>query len=110
MLPQPGHRFGVLHMLDDRLTIFGGTDSITRNRHNKVTTYNNDTNTWHRQYPDMLNIRFRPGIITYHNYVIVMGGNSSPGAIHESIEVMEYRDELQWKEISVNLPCCYVEH
>ena len=91
-------------MLDDRLTIFGGIDSITHNRLNKVTTYNNDTNTWHRQYPDMLNIRFKPGVITYHNYVIVMGGNSSPDTIHDSIEVMDYHDDLQWKEIFVHLP------
>ena len=104
MLPQPGHLFGVLHMLDDRLTIFGGSDPVTRKYYSKVTTYNNDTNTWHRQYPDMLNIRFKPGVITYHNYVIVLGGKSSPDTIHDSIEVMEYHNELQWKEISLHLP------
>ena len=104
VLPQPGHCYGVLHMLDDRLTIFGGYDPVTCKCHNKVTTYNNDTNTWHRQYPDMLNIRFKPGVITYHNYVIVMGGSSSPDTFHNSIEVMEYHDELQWKEISLHLP------
>ena len=104
MLPQPGHRFGVLHMLDDRLTIFGGQDPVTHKYLNKVTTYNNDTNTWHKQYPDMLNIRHKPGVITYHNYVIVMGGKSSPDTIHDSIEVMEYHDELQWNEIAIHLP------
>ena len=52
----------------------------------------------------MLNIRYMPGVITYHNYVIVMGGKSSPDTIHDSIEVMEYHDELQWKEISIHLP------
>ena len=104
VLPQTGHYFGVLHMLDDKLTIFGGRDTATDDFINKVTTYNNDTNTWHRQYPDMLNIRLKPGVITYHNYVIVMGGESSPGTYHHSIEVMEYHDELQWKEVSVSLP------
>ena len=104
MLPQPGHRFGVLHMLDDQLTIFGGYDPVTHNALNKVTTYNNDTKTWHRQYPDVLNIRFKPGVITYHNYVIVMGGISSLDTIHDNIEVMEYRHELEWKETSLHLP------
>ena len=104
MLPQPGRYLGVLHMLDDKLTIFGGRDTATDDFINKITTYNNDTNTWHRQYPDMLNIRLTPGVITYHNYVIVMGGMSSPDTIHDSIEVMEYRHELQWKEISLHLP------
>ena len=104
MLPQSGHRFGVLHMLDDRLTIFGGSDPITRERHNKVTTYNSDANTWHSQYPDMLHKRLKPGVITCNNRVIVMGGESSLGTSHDSIEVMGYRDELQWKEIFTHLP------
>ena len=104
VLPQPGHRFGVLHMLDDRLTIFGGTDSVTREYHNKVTTYNNDTNSWYSHYPDMLTKRFRPGILTYYNYVIVMGGNSSPGNIHDSIELMDYQNEMKWKNIIIKLP------
>ena len=104
MLPQPGHHCGVLHMLGDRLTIFGGSDPVTRKYHNKVTTYNNDTNKWYSHYPDMLHKRYMPGVITYHNYVVVMGGGSSPGTYHDSIEVMEYHDLLQWKEVAVHLP------
>ena len=38
-LSRPGHRLGVLHMVDDKLTIFGGRDSTTDQFHNKVTTY-----------------------------------------------------------------------
>ena len=91
-------------MLDDRLTIFGGRDTATNNIHNKVTTYNNDTNKWYSHYPDMLHKRLMPGVITYHNYVIVMGGESSPDTYHDSIEVMEYHDLLQWKEVSIHLP------
>ena len=102
VLPQPGHRFGVLQMLDDRLTIFGGTDSVTRKHHNKVTTYNNDTNSWYSHYPDMLNKRFKPGIVTYNNYVIVMGGKSGPHNTLDSIEMMDYH--MNWKNISVKLP------
>ena len=37
-LPRPGHRLGVIHMVDDKLTIFGGRDSTTNKYHNKVTT------------------------------------------------------------------------
>ena len=91
-------------MLDDRLTIFGGRDTATSNIHNKVTTYNNDTNKWYSHYPDMLHKRLKPGVITYHNYVIVMGGGSSPDTYHDSIEVMEHHDLLQWKEVAVHLP------
>ena len=91
-------------MLDDRLTIFGGRDTATNEYINKVTTYNNDTTKWYSHYPDMLHKRVKPAVITYHNYVIVMGGESIPDTIHDSIEVMEYHDLLQWKEVAVHLP------
>ena len=64
ILPQPGHYFGVLQMLDDQLNIFGGgKDTTTNTYHSKVTTYNSDTNSWYSHYPDMLNERFRPGAV-----------------------------------------------
>ena len=104
MLPEPGHRLGILHMLDDKLTIFGGEDSVNKRAFNKVTTYNNDTNSWYSEYPDMLNKRLWPGVITYNNYVIVMGGMSNSGNFHDNIEIMEYHHELQWKNAYVKLP------
>ena len=104
VLPQPGHRYGILHMLDDKLTIFGGSDPVTYEMLNKVTTYNNDTNRWYSEYPDMLNKRFKPGVITYNNYVMVMGGMSILDNIHDSIEMMNYHNNLHWKNVSVNLP------
>ena len=92
-------------MLDDRLTIFGGQDPVTYERLSKVTTYNSDTNSWHSYYPDMLNKRAKPGIITYNNHVIVMGGMSSPDIILDTIEIMNYhQQQLQWSEVSVHLP------
>ena len=102
-LPRPGHRLGVIHMVDDKLTIFGGRDPVTNNRHNKVTTYNSKTNSWYSCYPNMLYNRVKPGVITSHDHVIVMGGASTDDTIHDNIEVMNYR-QLQWKEICVHLP------
>jgi len=60
-------------MLDERLSIFGGRDSATGKCINKVTTYNSDTNSSYSYYPDMLKKRFKHGIITYCDHVIVMG-------------------------------------
>ena len=103
-LPRPGHRLGVIHMVDDKLTIFGGRDSTTDKFHNKVTTYNSKTNSWYSCYPDMLHIRHKPGVITSDDHVIVMGGKTSPDTYLDSIEVMNYRQQLQWKEVSLHLP------
>ena len=104
ILPQPGHGLGILHTIDGMLTIFGGNDPVTNEIFNKVTTYNNDTNKWYSCYPNLLNNRSQPGVITYHNCVMVMGGMISPGTTDVTIEVMNYRDELQWREISIKLP------
>ena len=103
-LPRPGHSLGVLHIVDDKLTIFGGRDSTTGNIHNKVTTYNSKTNSWYNCYPDMLHNRSKPGVITSDDHVIVMGGKSGPNTNLDSIEVMNYHHQLQWKEVSVHLP------
>ena len=103
-LPRPGHRLGVIHMVDDKLTIFGGRDSTTNKHHNKVTTYNSKTNSWYSCYPDMLHNRGKPGVITSDDHVIVMGGKSGPDTYLDSIEVMKYRQQLQWKDVSVHLP------
>ena len=104
-LPRPGHRLGVIHMVDDKLTIFGGKDPITEEIHNKVTTYNGKTNTWGNHYPTMLHNRHKPGVITSHDHVIVMGGKSTQNTIHNSIEVMNYVvSPLQWSEVNIHLP------
>ena len=105
-LPRPGHSLGVIHMVDDKLTIFGGTDPTTDQYHKKVTTYNSKTNSWYSCYPDMLHNRDRPGVVTSDSHVIVMGGSSSPGTESDldSIEVMNYHHQLQWKEVSIHLP------
>ena len=102
-LARPGHRLGVLHIVDDKLTIFGGRDSTTDEFHNKVTTYNRKTNSWYSHFPNMLYNRSKPGVVTSHDYVIVMGGLSSTDTILDNIEVMNYH-HLQWREISAHLP------
>ena len=102
-LPRPGHRLSVIHMVDDKLTIFGGRDPTTDEFHNKVTTYNSKTNSWYNHFPNMLYNRHKPGVVISHDYVIVMGGKSSPVTILDNMEVMNYH-HLQWREVSVHLP------
>ena len=103
-LPRPGHCLGIIHMVDDKLTIFGGRDSTGNKGDNKVTTYNNKTNSWYSHFPNMLHNRNKPGVITSHDHVIIMGGGSSPDTCLDSIEVMNYHNDMQWRELSVHLP------
>ena len=102
-LPRPGHSLGVIYTVDDKLTIFGGGEPSTGIIFNKVTTYNNKTNSWYSHFPNMLHNRSKPGVVTSHDYVIVMGGKSSPDTILDNMEVMNYH-HLQWREVSAHLP------
>ena len=103
-LPRSGHHLGVIHILDNKLTIIGGGDAAATNKiFNKVTTYNSKTNSWYSHFPNMLHNRDRPGVVTCHDYVIVMGGKSSPDTILDNMEVMNHH-HLQWKEVPVHLP------
>ena len=101
-LPQPGHHFGVLHIIDDELNIFGGGKDGEYD--SKVTTYISEANNWSSCYPNMRHKRFKPGVVTHRNYMIVMGGINSPDSIHDSIEIMDFHHHRQWKEVSNCLP------
>ena len=106
-LPRPGHHLGVLHVVENKLTIFGGVDPNTYDDFNKVTTYNSITNSWYSHFPNMLHNRNRPGVVTSHDYVIVMGGlcgtSTDTMAMLDNMEVMNYY-HLQWREVSAHLP------
>ena len=101
-LSKPDHRCGVLRMVDDKLTLFGGRVSTTNAMHKQVTTYDKDALKQISYYPDMLCIRSKPGVITYKDHVIVMGGGYNDNDDNDSIEVMNY-DEKQWKEVPAHL-------
>ena len=103
-LPPPGHRFGVLCMVDNRLSIFGGSGSVTRKYHNKVSTYNRDTNSWSQTYLGMIHERFKPGVVVHSDHLMVMGGQYESKKLLDSIETMNWRQISPWREVSTKLP------
>ncbi|XP_065893221.1 uncharacterized protein [Dysidea avara] len=104
-LPRPGHKMGILCMMDNNLSIFGGDDPINNNRINKVSTYNKDTNSWTLCYPNMIQKRFKPGVVIHHDHVIVMGGLYEKGKKSlDSIELMNWQQKSPWREVSIKLP------
>jgi len=103
-LPEPGHRLGILCVVGNHLTIFGGRDAITDERHNKVSTYSKDTNTWSAYYPNMIHMRSKPGVVTHGDHVIVMGGAGKGDIRHDNIEIMNYRQRSPWREVCIHLP------
>ena len=103
-LPPPGHRVGVFCMVDDKLSIFGGSDPVSRKCHNKVSTYNRDTTEWTSYYPNMIQKRLKPGVVTHSDHVIVLGGEDDDNKSFDSIEVMKWQERSAWREVSTKLP------
>ena len=103
-LPPSGHRFGVLCMVDNKLSIFGGSDPFTRKRHNMVSSYKRDTDSWINYYPNMIQKRLKPGVVTHGDHVIVMGGEYELKKSLDSIEILNWQQLSPWREVSTKLP------
>ena len=103
-LPPSDHCYGVLQMVGDKLTIFGGINDYTDKRTNRVSTFDKSTKSWRHFYPDMIDVRFRPGVATHLDHVIVAGGNKDPINIHNDIEVLNWHLCNQWVKSSIFLP------
>ena len=101
-LPPPGHYQGVLQIIDGKLSVIGGMETITNEATNKVSTFIN--NNWTQQFPHMLQKRVRPGVATYSDYVIVAGGYRDINTVNDDIELLYYKQSPHWIRTNINLP------
>ena len=106
-LPPSGHCLGVPHIIGGKLAIIGGCLSATRMATNKVSTFDETSQTWTSHYPDLLSVRIKPGVVTHLEHVIVAGGgkdvNNTP-VVQDDIEVLNWMDNSHWQKVSINLP------
>ena len=108
-LPLSGHYLGVPHIIGGRLAIIGGRLSATKKITNKVSTFDEDSQTWTSYYPDLLSVRSRPGVVSHLEHVIVAGGGSPTAdddtpVIQDDIEVLNWIENSQWRKVSIKLP------
>ena len=105
-LPQSGHYYGVPHVVGGKLVLIGGRLSANKKKTNKVSTFDTLTQRWTNYYPDMLSVRSRPGVVLYLEYVIVAGGTieDEEKLCLNTIEVLNYTENTQWREVSLRLP------
>ena len=101
-LSPPGQYWGILQIINSKLTIIGGVDNATKKRTNKVTTYNN--NNWSNEYPNLLKARVRPGVLTHLDYVIVAGGQLDHNTFSDDIELLNYNQSSHWVIARMKLP------
>ena len=106
-LPPSGHYCGVPHIIGGKLAIIGGYLSATKRLTNKVSTFDETSQTWTSYYPDLLSVRVRPGVVTHLEHVIVAGGykyvNNTP-VVQDDIEVFNWTKNSHWQKVSINLP------
>ena len=109
-LPPSGHYFGIPHIIGGKLVIIGGRLSATNKRTNKLSTFDEDSQTWTSYYPDLLSIRSRPGVVSHLEYVIVAGGgrptaeDDVTSVVQDDIEIFNWIENLHWRKVSIKLP------
>ena len=100
-LPPPGHYLGILQILNNKLTVIGGVDNATKKTTNKVSTFNNISNNWTNDFPNLLEPRSKPGVVTHEDHVIVLGGGEGGT---DDIEVLNLTQPFQWMKSNKKLP------
>ena len=109
-LPPPGHYLGIPHIIGGKLAIIGGRLSATNKMTNKVSTFDEDSQTWMSYYPDLSSVRSKPGVVSHLEHVIVAGGgrpmakdDDIPVAL-DNIEVLNWIENSRWRKVSIKLP------
>ena len=104
-LPPSGHYYGIPHIIGRKLVIIGGRLSATKKRTNKVSTFDEDSQTWTSYYPDLLSVRSRPGVVSHLKHVIVAGGGLDDHTVaQDDIEVFNWLENSHWRKLSIKLP------
>ena len=104
-LPPSGHYYGIPHIIGGRLAIIGGRLSATKKKTNKVTTFDEDSQTWISYYPDLLSVRSKPGVVSHLDNVIVAGGGLDDNMFaQDDIEVLNWIENSHWRKVSIKLP------
>ena len=105
-MPPSGHCYGIPHIIGGKLVIIGGRLSTTKKRTNKVSTFDEDSQTWTPYYPDLLSVRSKPGVVSHLDHVIVAGGDKGDDTTitQDDIEIFSWIENLHWRKVSIKLP------
>ena len=73
---------------------------------NKVSTFDEDSQTWTSYYPDLLSVRSKPGVVSHLEHVIVAGGDKGDDTTVtlDDIEVLNWMENPHWRRVSIKLP------
>ena len=109
-MPPSGHYYGIPHIIGGKLAIIGGRLSATKKITNKVSTFDEDSQTWTSYYPDLLSVRSKPGVVSHLERVIVAGGarptseDDDTPVVQDDTEVLNWIENSHWRKVSITLP------
>ena len=109
-LPPSGHYKGIPHTIGGKLAVIGGRLSATKMMTNKVSTFDEDSQTWTSYYPDLLSVRSKPGVVSHLEHVIVAGGgrltaeDDDTPVVQDDIEILNWIENSHWRKVSIKLP------
>ena len=96
------HKSAVPHVVSGKLVLFGGLDMETNKITNHVSIYNPKIKSWTNDYPNLLEQRLFPAIVSWGDYVIVVGGKQREDILND-IEVMDTKN-CHWIKVETPLP------
>ena len=100
-LPSSGHYYGIPHIIGGKLIIIGGCLFANKKMTNKVSTFDEDSQTWTSCYPDLLSVRSKPGVVSHLEHVIVAGGGRPISEDDDTVIIIQDDIEvLDWVENS----------
>ena len=79
-----------------RRPLIGGRLSATKKRTNKVSTFDEGSQTWTSYYPDLLSVRSKPGVVSHLEHVIVAGGTRSTAEDDDTRVIQDDIEVLNW--------------
>ena len=89
--------------INNKLVLLGGKDASSHRVTNLVSTWMGQG--WREDIPPMPTKRLRPGVTTYHTFVVVAGGRGEDGqTILNSIDILNITTHQWWTPTNLQLP------
>ncbi len=89
--------------IDSKLVLIGGFEAASEGVTNLVSTWTGQG--WKQDIPPMPTKRFRPGVTTYHTFVVVAGGmTEDKQTLLSSIDILNITTRQWWTPTNLQLP------
>ena len=89
--------------IDSKLVLIGGYEAASKGVTNLVSTWTGQE--WQQDLPPMPTKRFRPGVTTYHTFVLVAGGMAEDNqSLLSSIDILNITTRQWWTPANLQLP------